>query len=90
MATLPILDHFQDTPEVRRLPSTGITRLQRYYEPVRYPTRPGLSLAGVQFSGAHAPVGVSRSSFSLCVHAVASTPVGPRTPESLEDKNLSP
>ncbi len=39
---------FRSTPEVRPLPSTGITRLQRYYEPVRHPTRPGLSLAGVR------------------------------------------
>ena len=28
------------TPEVRVLPSTGITRLQRYYDPVRLPRRP--------------------------------------------------
>src|SRR5947207_4467023 len=27
--------------ELRPLPSTGITRLLRYYEPVRHPTRPG-------------------------------------------------
>jgi hypothetical protein len=45
MATLPTLDHFQDAPEVRPLPSTGITRLRRYYGPVRHPTRPGLVLA---------------------------------------------
>src|SRR5579859_3467608 len=48
MATLPTLDRFQDAPEVRPLPSTGITRRQRYYEPVRLPRRPGLSLAGVR------------------------------------------
>ena len=34
--------------ELRSLPSTGITRLQRYYEPLRYPRAPGLSLAGVR------------------------------------------
>src|SRR5207302_8472799 len=33
-------------PELRPLPSTGITRLQRYYEPLRHPRAPGLSLAG--------------------------------------------
>ena len=32
--------------ELRSLPSTGITRLQRYYEPLRHPKAPGLSLAG--------------------------------------------
>ena len=34
--------------ELRSLPSTGITRLQRYYEPLRHPRAPGLSLAGVR------------------------------------------
>ena len=34
--------------ELRSLPSTGITRFQRYYEPLRHPRAPGLSLAGVQ------------------------------------------
>src|SRR6202790_1639490 len=32
--------------ELRSLPSTGITRLQRYYEPLRHPRAPGLSLTG--------------------------------------------
>ena len=35
-------------PELRPLPSTGITRLQRYYEPLRHPSAPGLALAGFQ------------------------------------------
>ena len=30
------------------LPSPGVTRLQRYYEPLRHPMRPGPSLAGVR------------------------------------------
>src|SRR5665648_696062 len=34
--------------ELRPLPSTGITRLQRYYEPLRHPGAPGLSLTGVR------------------------------------------
>ena len=33
--------------ELRPLPSTVITRLQRYYGPIRHPTTPSLSLAGV-------------------------------------------
>src|SRR6202045_436244 len=33
--------------EPRPLPSTGITRLQRYCEPLRHPSAPGLSLTGV-------------------------------------------
>lgn len=34
--------------ELRPLPSTGITRLHRYYEPLRHPSAPGLSLTGVR------------------------------------------
>src|SRR6202051_634588 len=34
--------------ELRSLPSTGVTRLRRYYEPLRHPRAPGLSLAGVR------------------------------------------
>ena len=34
--------------ELRSLPSTGVTRPQRYYEPLRHPRAPGLSLAGVR------------------------------------------
>ncbi len=34
--------------ELRSLPSTGITRLPRYYEPLRHPRAPGLSLAGIR------------------------------------------
>src|SRR6266404_1758342 len=34
--------------QLRPLPSTGITRLHRYCEPLRHPKRPGLSLASCQ------------------------------------------
>ena len=34
--------------ELRSLPSTGVTRFQRYCEPLRHPRAPGLSLAGVR------------------------------------------
>ena len=34
--------------ELRSLPSTGITRLPQYYEPLRHPRAPGLSLTGFQ------------------------------------------
>ena len=34
--------------ELRSLPSPGITRLHQYYEPLRHPRAPGLSLAGFQ------------------------------------------
>ena len=34
--------------ELRPLPSTGVTRLQRYYEPLRHLRAPGLSVTGVR------------------------------------------
>src|SRR5213592_500337 len=34
--------------ELRSLPSTGVTRLPRYCEPLRHPRAPGLSLAGIR------------------------------------------
>src|SRR5205814_5850700 len=40
-------------PEPRPLPSTGVTRLHRYYGPLRLPTRPGLSLAGCRLRVTH-------------------------------------
>ena len=49
--------------EPRPLPSTGITRLRRYYGPLRYPSRPSLSLAGIWLRGS-APL---RSGFPRCV-----------------------
>jgi hypothetical protein len=36
--------------ELRPLRSTGITRLPRYYGPLRHPSRPSLSLAGVSLA----------------------------------------
>src|SRR3981189_168188 len=53
--------------ELRSLPSTGITRLQRYYEPLRHPRAPGLSLTGFHLFTAHHTAGfpVFRA-LSLC------------------------
>ena len=34
--------------QLRPLPSTGVNRFPRYYEPLRHPKRPGLSLASCQ------------------------------------------
>jgi len=34
--------------ELRSLPSAGITRFPWYYEPLRHPRAPGLSLTGVR------------------------------------------
>src|SRR6267143_97857 len=61
--------------ELRSLPSTGITRLQRYYAPLRHPKAPGLSLAGFQLVVAlTTPWGFPCCVRFPCVHAVATTP----------------
>ena len=66
--------------ELRPLPSIGITRLQRYYEPLRHPVTPGLSLTGVRL--------IARTITPLCfpccglssssIHAVTTTPAEPQ------------
>ena len=63
--------------QLRLLPSTGVTRFQRYYEPLRYPTRPGLSLASCQLIHTAITAGTSRVAHGPhCLHAVANTPAG--------------
>ena len=63
--------------EPRPLPSTGVTRRPRYYEPLRHPRRPGRSLAGVRLRVTrphHLGFPVLRG-ISLYRHAVVITPV---------------
>src|SRR5712672_794305 len=63
--------------ELRPLPSTGITRLHRYYEPLRHPSQPGLSLTSCQLIHTAITAGTSRvAPGPLCLHAVANTPAG--------------
>jgi len=53
--------------ELRSLPSTGITRLQRYYEPLRHPKAPSLSLAGLRLVVADHALGLPVfRAFSMC------------------------
>ena len=53
--------------ELRSLPSTGVTRLQRYYEPLRHPTAPGLSLTGFRLVIADHALGLPvLRALSLC------------------------
>src|SRR5882672_145745 len=40
IANHPILSVFESAPEVRVLPSPGVTRLHRYYDPIRLPPQP--------------------------------------------------
>jgi hypothetical protein len=53
--------------ELRSLSSTGITRLQRYYEPLRHPKAPGLSLTGFRLVLADHAMGLPvLRALSLC------------------------
>src|ERR1019366_1714565 len=62
---------------LRPLPPAGVTRLHRYYGPLRRPTRPGLSLASCQLIPTAITAGASRvASGLLCLHAIAITPAG--------------
>jgi len=71
--------------EPRPLPSTGVTRIPRYYGPIRHPTRPGnsrptqWSLAGVRLEVTHLHrIGLPvLREVSIYVHAVAITPAEP-------------
>jgi hypothetical protein len=70
---------FHSAPEVRSLPSTGITRLPRYCEPVRHPSaaRPvprGRPVGNAIVPPLGLPVLPVDSSYT---HAIASTPAGP-------------
>jgi hypothetical protein len=63
--------------QLKPLPSTGVTRLRRYYEPLRHPSQPGLSLASCQLIHTATTAGTSRVAYvPLCLHAVANTPAG--------------
>ena len=55
--------------ELGSLPSTGVTRLPRYYEPLRHPARPGLALTGLRLSSRDSPLGASRVASDLRVQA---------------------
>jgi len=53
--------------ELRSLPSTGVTRLQRYYEPLRHPKAPSLSLTGFRLVVADHALGLPvLRALSLC------------------------
>jgi hypothetical protein len=60
------------------------SRLLRYYEPLRHPSQPGLSLASCQLIRTAITAGTSRvASDPLCLHAVAYTPAGSMETDSL-------
>ena len=63
--------------QLRPLPSAGVTRLRQYYEPLRHPSQPSLSLTSCQLIRIAITAGTSRVAYGpLCLHAVAHTPAG--------------
>src|SRR5262245_30109940 len=73
---------FQSAPEVRPLPSTGITRLPRDYEPVRHPSAARPVPRGRPVGNAVVPPpGLPELPVdSPSMHAIASPPAGPAEP----------
>src|SRR5262249_29149476 len=66
IANLPaVATSFVDL-EPRPLPSAGVTRLPRYYGPLRLPGRPGLALTGVRLGHAPAAWGLPCCAGSPC------------------------
>ena len=60
--------------ELRSLPSTGVTRLPRYYEPLRHPRRPACPSRASGWSLLTTPWGFPCFVRFPCVHAAATTP----------------
>src|SRR6266567_861158 len=60
--------------ELRSLPSTGVTRLQQYYEPLRHPRAPGLSLTGFRLVLDGPRLGASRVSCAFLVYMLPPLP----------------
>src|SRR5215813_15378658 len=61
-------------PELRPLSSTGVTRLPRYYRPLRHPRVPDPSLTGDRLLIAEHTLGFPCCVRFPCVHAVAKYP----------------
>src|SRR5207247_481564 len=68
--------------ELRPLPSTGVTRLPRYYEPLRHPARHRSVPRGLVGWRSRPSVvsGFPCYAPSPCMHAVATTPAEPLEP----------
>ena len=49
--------------QLRPLPSTGVTRLRQYYEPLRHPSQPGPSLTSCQLIRTAITAGTSRVAY---------------------------
>jgi hypothetical protein len=76
-ANLPFFVAFCVCLQLKPLPSTRVTRLHRYCEPLRHPSQPGPSLTSCQLIHTAITAGTSRVAYGpLCLHAVANTPAG--------------
>ena len=68
-------------PEPRPLPSTGVTRLPRYYGPIRHLTAPGPSVTGIRLAvpghAARLPVLRALSLCTCCRHYPGTATGGP-------------
>ena len=79
MATPETLVPLGIAPHLRPLPSAGITRLHRYFGPLRHPAGPTLALAGLSVGACHAHrsgLPVLRP-FPSSMRAAATTPAEP-------------
>ena len=61
-------------PELRPLPSTGVTRLRQYYGPLRHARAPGPSLAGGPVTHRRARRGASRVARASLVYMLSPIP----------------
>jgi hypothetical protein len=66
-------------PELRPLPSAGVTRFHRYYKPLRHFTGPSLSLAGVRLApsrprGEASRVAMTFPLYACCHHCPGGLP----------------
>src|SRR6202166_296894 len=60
--------------ELRSLPSTGVTQLQRYYEPLRHPRAPGRPSRASSWSSLRPRRGASRVAYAFLVYMLPPLP----------------
>jgi hypothetical protein len=73
----PHLCLLESIPEVRAIPSVGVTRLHRHYDPFRIPRRAAPRVSRTLEFASTRPGPLPHSPRSLSLHAVPITPVDP-------------
>jgi hypothetical protein len=77
IANLPFCRRFLRPPSTEAPSLHRSYRLRQYYEPLRHPSQPSLSLTSCQLIHTAITAGTSRVAYGpLCLHAVANTPAG--------------